>query len=222
MSSVDVGDAVDLTYHGTTGSTVVVDWLNPTLVPTFEGQAVVEAPTGSGLFPAVLTPTSAGTWTALFRESVADTQSERFYVRASSPTGPAPLAVLADVQELYGTMTAAQVQLTNALLRAASVLVRSRYPSADAQIVAGLIDPDVAALAVTNMVLRVLRNPDGLRSETIGPFSRTYDTGAAAGLIVISDDEEPVFAPPAAAATFSLGTIRVAAGFPGSGWSGCG
>ena len=52
----------------------------------------------------------------------------------------------------------------------------------DADITAGLLDPELAALTVANMVLRVLRNPSGLRAETTGPFSRTYDTTAAAGL----------------------------------------
>lgn len=222
MSSVDVGDAVDITYTGTTGSTVTVDVLTPGLVAISSDVDVPESPSGSGKFPIVFAPTAPGTWTVMVRESVNDTQTERFYVRVSSLTGPAPLAVLGDVQEQYGTMTTAQVQLTTALLRAASALVRSRYPSVDAQIAAGLINPDVAALAVTNMILRVLRNPDGLRSETIGPFSRTYDTGAAAGLLVISDDESPIFAPPAGAGNFSIGTIRVQAGFRGSPWRSCG
>ena len=39
------------------------------------------------------------------------------------------------------------------------------------------------------MVLRVLRNPDGLRSETVGPFSTTYDTSVAAGLLAITADD---------------------------------
>jgi hypothetical protein len=45
------------------------------------------------------------------------------------------------------------------------------------------------------MVLRVLRNPSGLRSETVGPFSRSYDTSVAAGLLVFTDDEEQLIAP---------------------------
>ncbi len=224
MSSVDVGDTVDITYTGTTGSTVVVDWLDPSLTEVLSDVDVAESPPGSGRFPIEVQPAGPGTWTAMFRESGNDNQVERFYVRAALPTGPAPLAVLDDVREQYGTLTAAQVTLTNALLRAASKLVRSRHPLIDAQIAAGILDADVVALAITNMVLRVLRNPGGLRSETIGPFSRTFDTSAAAGLLVVTDAEEAMFTPAAsaAAAALNVGTIRVRPGFPGSMWSRCG
>lgn len=224
MSSVDVGDAVDITYTGTTGSTVVVDWLDPNLTAVTSAVTVPEFPASSGKFPAVFLPSGPGTWTAVFRESGNDTQIERFYIRAALPTGPAPLAVLDDVREQFGTLTVAQVTLTNALLRAASKLVRSRFPSIDAQILAGRVDADVVALAVTNMVLRVLRNPAGLRSETIGPFSRTYDTTAAAGLLVITEAEQAMFTPSAvaAAATVPVGTIQLQPGFRHSMWGRCG
>lgn len=224
MSSVDVGDAVDITYTGTTGSTVAVDWLDPSLTEVTSDVDVPESPAGSGRFPAVFLPSGPGTWTAVFRESGADQQIERFYVRAALPTGPAPLAVLDDVREQFGTLTTAQVTLTNALLRAASKLVRSRFPGIDALITAGSLDADVVALAVTNMGLRVLRNPGGLRSETIGPFSRTFDTTAAAGLLVVTEAEEAMFVPSsvAASALLPVGTIRVRAGLPGSMWGNCG
>jgi hypothetical protein len=96
----------------------------------------------------------------------------------------------------YGTMTTAEESLAGWLLRAASNMIRSRKPTIDQQIAAGLVSQDMAALAATNMVLRVLRNPSGLRSETIGPFSRSYDTSVAAGLLVFTDDDEQLLAPP--------------------------
>lgn len=43
----------------------------------------------------------------------------------------------------------------------------------------------VEAAAVT----RVLRNPDGYRTEQSGPFSYTVDTRAAAGFLTILDEE---------------------------------
>lgn len=214
MTSVDVGDAVEVIYSGTTGSVVTVSWIDPDLAPVFEDHPVVEAPSGSGKFPAVFQPARAGTWTALFEETGNDQQVERYYVRASDVTGPPPLAVLGDVAEQYGTMTVAQQQLANALLRAASKLVRSRFPRIDQHIAAGRLDADVVALGITNMVLRVLRNPGGLRAETVGPFSRTYDTTAAAGLIVVTDQDAGVFTPGgnASGAHSAIGTARISSG----------
>jgi hypothetical protein len=216
MSSVDVGDAVEVTYTGTTGSTVVVSWIDPDLEPDFEDAAVTETPPGSGRFPYIFQPSRAGTWTARFDETGNDQQVERYYIRAADITGPPPLAVLGDISEQFGSMTVAQQQLANALLRAASKLVRSRFPSIDQQIRDGKLDADVVALGVTNMVLRVLRNPGGLRSETIGPFSRTYDTTAAAGLLVITASEEAMFSPSGVTApNTAIGTARLRSGLAG-------
>lgn len=221
MASVDVGDTVEVVYTGTTGSTVVVSWYDPDQAPVFEDEPVTETPTGSGKFPFEFQPSAAGTWTARFDETGNDQQVERYYIRASDITGPPPLAVLADVAEQYGSLTAAQQSLTNALLRAASKLVRSRFPNIDQNIIDGKLDADVVALAVTNMVLRVLRNPGGLRSETVGPFSRTYDTTVAAGLLVITAQEEAMFSPSGiAGGNTAIGTARLHAGMvPPSGVS---
>lgn len=213
MSSTDVGDAVELTYSAAVGTTVTVSWLDPDLVPVFEDEAVPESPPASGLFPKVFLPTRPGVWTAVFTGSGASTNVEQFSIRANALTGPPPLATVGDVGEQFGTMTVAQQSLAGTLVRAASKLVRSRFPRIDAQIAAGLLDPEVVALVVTNMVLRVLRNPGGLRSETIGPFSKSYDTGDAAGLLTITKDEHGMLVPTrSGAGAFAVGSIMMRPG----------
>jgi hypothetical protein len=216
MSSADVGDAVDIIFTAATGATVAVTWLDPDQATVVDAQPVTETPSGSGRYPVTFVLTRAGTWTAQFTASGTATAVEQFYLRAAALTGPPPLAVLGDVAGQYGTLTTAQQTLTNVLLRAASKMIRSRFPTVDAQIVTGRLDPDIVALAAVNMVLRVLRNPGGLRSETVGPFSRTFDTSAAAGLLVVTDDELSLLTPglPAGAglASFGVGTIRVQVG----------
>jgi hypothetical protein len=192
---VDVGDAIELTFATATGATVLVSWFDPNMDAVIDQQAVAEEPAGSGSYPYTFLATDAGVWTAQFTASGTATAVERYYVRATALTGPAPLAAIGDVAGQYGTLTPAQESLTGWLLRAASQMVRARFPNIDAQLAAGTLDRDVVALAVTNMVLRVLRNPGGLRSETVGPFSRSWDTRVAAGLLVITDDEAAMFTP---------------------------
>lgn len=192
---VDVGDAIELTFATTTGATVLVSWFNPDMDAVVDQAAAAESPAGSGQFPYTFLPTAAGVWTAQFTASGAATAVERYYVRATDFTGPAPLATIGDVAGQYGSLTPAQEGLTGWLLRAASQMVRARFPNIDAYLAAGSLDRDVVALAVTNMVLRVLRNPGGLRSETVGPFSRSWDTRVAAGLLVITDDELGMLTP---------------------------
>lgn len=210
---VDVGDAIELTFSTVPGATVIVSWLNPEQVAVLDALPVSEAPAGSGKFPKTFVVTASGVWTAQFTASVTTAAVERYYVRASSVTGPPPFAAIGDVGSQYGSMTLAEESLTGWLIRAASNMIRSRKPLLDAQIASGLVSGEMAALAVTNMVLRVLRNPSGLRSETVGPFSRAYDTTVAAGLLVFSDDEDDLVSPsgestPAAA----IGEFRPRAG----------
>lgn len=196
MSAVaDVGDAVELTFTTAVGATVLFSLYDPDQAAVIEQDPVTEDPAGSGQFPYTFLVTAAGIWTAQFTSSGAATNVERYYVRAVDFTGPPPLAVIGDVAGQFGTLTRAQESLTGWLLRAASKIVRARFPQLDAQLAAGSLDRDVVALAVTNMVLRVLRNPGGLRSETVGPFSRSWDTRVAAGLLVITDDEAAMFTP---------------------------
>lgn len=219
---VDVGDAVELTFTTTPGAHVEVSWLDQDQHPIVDHHTVTENPTGSGKFPYTFLATAPGVWTAEFVASGTATEIERYYVRAVAVTGPPPLAAVGDVVAQYGTMTAAQEGLTSWLLRAASSLVRARYPLIDSWIAAGRIDPNVVALAVANMILRVLRNPGGLRAETVGPFSRTYDTGDAAGLLVVSAQEAAMFVPTRPAGVLGVGTITVGSqmcgGQRGRGW----
>ena len=171
-------------------------------------RVVTEAPYLSGKFPQTFLPDRPGMWTAEFKASGAATANDRYYVRARSLSGPPPLAAVGDVAE-QKTLSAAEEQLAGVLIRSASQMIRARRPSIDAQIADGTVSGDLVALAVTNMVLRVLRNPGGLRAETVGPFSRTYDVTYAAGLLVFSPDEEALVEPVAQAGTTRKGPVRM-------------
>lgn len=210
---VDVGDAIEVTFTTVPGATVVVSWFNPNQVAVIDSVAVTESPAASGKFPYTFLPSSPGMWTAQFTASVTTSAVERYYVRASSVTGPPPFAAIGDIASQYGSMTPAEESLTGWLIRAASNMIRSRKPLLDAQIASGLVSGEMPALAVTNMVLRVLRNPSGLRSETVGPFSRAYDTSVAAGLLVFTDDEDDLVSPSGESTPVSaLGQFRPCAG----------
>lgn len=225
MSSVvDTGDAFTLTFTSLPGATVMVDWLNPSGVPVLDQAPVGEYPANSGKFPKTFTPDVPGMWTARFYTAGA---FEDYFVRVLSHVGePPPLAAVGDVVAQYGTLTEDEATLTKYLLRVASKMIRQNVPNLDALLEARRLDPDVVALAPANMVLRVLRNPEGLRSETTGPFSRTYDTTSAAGLLVVTADDLKNVTPgpvaPAAGETWApAGTLWVTPGMaPAPSWRG--
>lgn len=213
---VDVGDALELTFATVAGATVTVSWLGPDQTAVIDAEPVTETPALSGLYPRMFAPTVPGMWTAEFTASGTTQAVDRYYVRAMSLTGPPPFAAVGDVRAQYGDMTPAQESLAAWLVRAASAMIRTRLPLIDQQIAAGSVTQEMAALVVANMVLRVMRNPNGLRSETTGPFSRTYDTTTAAGLLVITDYDlgsiTPVEVLPDGLAGLSIGTIRIVPG----------
>lgn len=205
---VDVGDAIEVTFSTVPAADVVVSWLNPSQVAIIDAVAVAENPAASGKYPQTFMASSPGMWTAQFTASGTTAAVERYYVRAQSIAGPLPLAAVGDVASQFGSMTPAEESLAGWLIRAASNMIRARRPTIDLLIAAGTVSADLAALAVTNMVLRVLRNPSGLRSETVGPFSRAYDTTVAAGLLVFTDDEDDLVSPTGEATPVAIGQIR--------------
>ncbi len=215
MTVVDVGDAFELTFTTAPGATVTASWYDRDLNPVYEDEPVAESPSASGKYPRTFVGDDSGMWRVLFRASGTATQVEEHWVRITPVSGPPPLASVGDVTTLRGSLTTAQEGLTRYLLRAASKMVRARFPLVDDQLADGLLDADVVALTVATMVNRVLRNPDGLRAQTIGPFSYTYDTTIAAGELVLTDTDAGAFTPPevaAAAAAYAIGTARLGAG----------
>lgn len=215
---VDLGEALELTFYGSPGATVTASWLDPYQTAVIDAEVVPESSTTPGAYPQVFVPTgNAGMWTAVFN---GPGQPESYYVRARPLLGPLPFAAIGDIAAQFGTLTVAQEGLAGHLVRAGSALLRLRAAQAgldiDQALAAGRINAEVAALTVANMVLRVLRNPNGLRSETTGPFSRTYDTTAAAGLLVVMDYDLAAVTPAEVIAdglgSLGVGTIRVVPG----------
>ncbi len=217
---VDVGDAFELTFEGLPGLTVTMSFLDQDLQAALSEVPVLESPAGSGKYPKTLVATAPGIWSAVFHAPGAP---ETYYVRARALLGAPPLATVGDVaaQMPGGALTTAQEGMVSHLIRAASALLRqqARQVTAagiDAAVIAGALDQEVVALAVTNMVLRVVRNPQGLRTETTGPFSRSFwDAGllvvTAADLAAVTPVEVPV-ALPDGLAGLGVGTIRVVPG----------
>ncbi len=126
----------------------------------------------------------------------------------------APYALKEDVAVLYRPLSGPEEAMVTALIEHASAMLRARFPSLDQKITDGDIDPSQAKVAVVNMVLRVIRNPGGLKSETVGPFSRSWDTGSGNGLLTITDAETSLFGITGASSA-RVGNIPLSAGM---GW----
>lgn len=100
------------------------------------------------------------------------------------------LATRPDVEARLGPVETPEKRLlVQTLLDAAEARLVSRIP--DLVVKSGL-DAEFRANAVSveaDAVARVMRNPEGFRSENTGPFQNTYDTRAAAGFLTILKEE---------------------------------
>lgn len=120
-----------------------------------------------------------------------------------------PFATVDDVHDLR-PLSGSERGLAQTLLRYASALMRRQVPSLDARIADGTLDPLLPQLVAVQMVVRVLRNPDGIRQETVGPSSITYDTTQAVGQLMLTAADLATLSPPGTG--FALGTRRLGAG----------
>jgi hypothetical protein len=214
----DVGDAIELTYTTAPGATVLMDWIHtPTgavLQSDVEVPETISNGQHTGLYPVTLVGSLPGTYEAVFTASGAATSKDSYFERFDPISNVAPLATLGEYTALYGALNATQSATCRALLKRASQLVRDSYPGIDGRITAGTVPGDSAGLAVLNMVARVMRNPDGLRSQTIGPISRSFDTDIATGMLTLSSAEAGMLIPPITrtGARGKIGTARVTGG----------
>lgn len=121
-----------------------------------------------------------------------------------------------DVDQLLPLDDAGRDAATQLLL-VASALIRKSFPDIDARIGRGELDGELAKFVAAQMVLRVLRNPSGVRQETIGPSSISYDPSQASGQLALTPADLDMLAPPLS--TLGIGTARLGAGL-GSGPNG--
>lgn len=94
------------------------------------------------------------------------------------------LATVADLADRLGRdLTAAEERQAQPLLDDATAIITDRFPRY-------ATTPTQASTAVcAAMVLRVLRNPDGKRSEQIDDYSYTIDSARSAGELYLTAHE---------------------------------
>jgi hypothetical protein len=101
------------------------------------------------------------------------------------------LATLADLADRLGRdLAAAETRQATALLDDATAVILDRFPQYETAPTA------VSTKVSCAMVLRVLRNPEGRRQESIDDYSYTIDSSRSTGEIYLSDSEAEELRPP--------------------------
>lgn len=108
-------------------------------------------------------------------------------------------ATPADVADMWRILSSDEEIIATNLLDRASRMIRTRIPDIDRRIAGGKLDVHVAGDVVVAMVLRVLKHPDSIRSETDTfadhTHSRVFDQAVSAGLLYIDDTEFDLLQP---------------------------
>lgn len=102
----------------------------------------------------------------------------------------AALATVSDVEARWRALAEGEVGAVTAMLDDASAIVRTTVSDVDDRVSASV---DYAALVVgivARMVIRVLRNPDGLRQYAIDDYSATRDSVVSTGQLYLTGEEE--------------------------------
>lgn len=92
-------------------------------------------------------------------------------------------------ERLGRTLDEPEGKLVAVLAADALRLIKAKIPSFAERVASGLLDPESVKMVIANAIVRVLKNPDGYRSESMGGMSYTIDTRAAAGFLTILGEE---------------------------------
>lgn len=105
-------------------------------------------------------------------------------------------ATLSDIQQRW-PVPPEQAGLVEGLIDEAEHRLARAAGDLAARITAGKCTADDVRYAARDMVVRVLRNPTGLRSQTVGPFSQTFDSGMASARMQVTKEERVLLGLPA-------------------------
>lgn len=118
-------------------------------------------------------------------------------------------ATVADLAARWRPLSAQETTNGNTFLEDAWRMLRRRFATIEADVAT---DPDLSAEVVRVMataVLRVMKNPDGKRQESIDDYSWTKDQSVSAGLLYFTDAELDALSddPATSGPVFSFGLL---------------
>jgi len=104
-------------------------------------------------------------------------------------------AIYTDLEARWRPLSVAEQTVATALLADAWQIMLSRVPFLSSRLdivppaAAAELSVDLVTAVECAMVLRVLKNPDGKRQESIDDYSWMRDNAVSAGLLYLTDDE---------------------------------
>lgn len=94
-----------------------------------------------------------------------------------------------DIEARFRSLDDAETAVAEALLSDAWAILLMTIPDLEARMDGGTTSPEAVTFVVSAMTLRVLRNPNGVRSWSVDDYSETRDNSLSAGSLYISPEE---------------------------------
>lgn len=98
-------------------------------------------------------------------------------------------------------------QSVEAIIAKAEARLLARVPSIPERVESGELGTDLVRGVVEDIVIRLIRNPQGFSSEQAGDFSYRIDRLAASGVVQVTDDDVKDLLPKGSVRSF--GTVRL-------------
>lgn len=94
-----------------------------------------------------------------------------------------------DLAARWRPLSVEEEEVAQALIDDAWAVLLARVPGIEARMSAGTLSDALVRKVESAMVLRVLRNPEGLRQFSIDDGSYTRDQALSSGLLYLADNE---------------------------------
>jgi hypothetical protein len=127
--------------------------------------------------------------------------------------------ITADLEARFRPLSAAEEVTAQALLDDAWAVLLTVIPDLEARMAAGTPSTSLVVSVASAMVLRVMRNPNGVRSWSVDDYSETRDNSIAAGSLYVAPEEIRLLtglASSARSGAFSVAPGRESCRAPGS------
>jgi hypothetical protein len=112
-----------------------------------------------------------------------------------------------DVAARWRVLTSDEAAVATVKIADAIALLNSRFPTLDAA-VPDTVPDEIIVPIVVDMVLRVLKNPEGLRSENLGQYAYVRDNTLSSGALYVSLEEAATIAGALSVSTGRAFSIR--------------
>jgi hypothetical protein len=131
---------------------------------------------------------------------------------------PNPVTV-SEIETRFRPLDAAEESSVQFLLDDAWAVLLVSVPDLEDRMTSGAVTGPLASFVVSSMVLRVLRNPNGVRQWSVDDYSETRDNAVSSGALYVAPGEVDLLtgrANPQRRGAFSVGPGQPACPAPGA------